>query len=469
MEKVCPHASENCPSLAGGVAESMEDIIYVSDPETYEVLWLNSIGQCKLGIEDFRGKKCYALFQGLSSPCPFCPIGRLSFDSFYVWEHTNPIVERYFLVKDKLVPWQGRPVHLEIAVDITEQAERRKKVQRKFEIERTVVECVRTLMQEEDFFSAIDKVLALVGAQYEADRAYIFESDGNPAEATTITNTHEWCAPGVEAQQSSLQHIAFEIVRPWFDLFEASREVVIEDMEHIRDDYPELYALLKRQDIWRLFVVPLHSNGVLGGFIGVDNPRIPEQDFSLLQSLAYFVDIKIAKRRTAEELRRLGLRDALTGMGNRNAYLSACNLLKKRSCSLGVMFIDLNNLKCVNDTFGHERGDEYIRTLSELFLKHFRSRDIFRIGGDEFVFLCENMPEGLFHAKIRNMLKEGEQRFPGSIALGAVWSPRSADVEQMVQEADRRMYAEKQRQKVERGSGMPACFCQEKNFVSGAE
>ena len=84
--------------------------------------------------------------------CPFCPIGRLSFDSFYVWEHTNPIVERYFLVKDKLVPWQGRPVHLEIAVDITEQAERRKKVQRKFEIERTVVECVRTLMQEEDFF-----------------------------------------------------------------------------------------------------------------------------------------------------------------------------------------------------------------------------------------------------------------------------------------------------------------------------
>ena len=88
-------------------------------------------------------------------------------------------------------------------------------------------------------------------------------------------------------------------MRPWFDLFEASREVVIEDMEHIREDYPELYALLKRQDIWRLFVVPLHSNGVLGGFIGVDNPRIPEQDFSLLQSLAYFVDIEIAKRRTA--------------------------------------------------------------------------------------------------------------------------------------------------------------------------
>lgn len=469
MEKVFRHEFENCPSLAGVIAEAMEDIIYVSDPETYDVLWLNSIGLHKLGIEDFRGTKCHKLFQGLDTPCPFCPIGRLSFDSFYVWEHTNPVMERYFLVKDKLVPWQGRPVHLEVAVDITEQAERRKKVQRKFEIERTVVECVRVLMQEEEFAPAIDKVLALVGAQYEADRAYIFEADGNPADEGTITNTHEWCAPGVEPQKNNLQHVPFDVVRSWFDLFKASREVIIENMEDIRDEHPDLYAVLKPQDIWRLFVVPLHLNGMLGGFIGVDNPRIPMQDLSLLQSVAYFVDMEIARQRSADELRRLGLRDALTGMGNRNAYLSTCNLLKKRSCSLGVIFIDLNNLKCVNDTFGHERGDEYIRTLSELFLKHFRSRDIFRIGGDEFVFLCENMPEDLFYTKIRNMLEEGERHFPGSIALGAAWSPQSADVEQMVQEADLCMYAEKQRQKAERGSGMPACFCQEKNFISGAE
>ena len=454
MENTCPRLSETSPCLPGIVAESLEDIIYVSDPETYDVLWLNSIGQRRLGIESFHGCKCHKLFQGLETPCPFCPLDRLSFDSFYVWEHANPVMGRHFLVKDKLVFWEGRAVHLEVAVDITAQAEQRKSAQRRLEIERTIVECVRILLREQQLSSAIDKVLDLVGRQYGADRAYVFEFDVYSEDSPRLSNTHEWCAPGVVPQRNSLQHVPFGEVSPWFEQFKTGKDVIIEDMALVREQYPEIHAILEPQNIRRLFVVPLHLDGKPGGFIGADKPRMDGRDLSLLHSLAYFVDVEISKRRAAEELRFLGLRDPLTGMGNRNAYLAACRALKDRADgSLGVIFIDLNDLKYVNDTFGHERGDEYIRTLSELFLKHFRSRDIFRIGGDEFVFLCENMPEALFNAKIRSMLKEGEERFPRSIALGAVWGRQAENVESMVQEADRLMYAEKQRQKAERGTG----------------
>ena len=454
MEKICARMSETLPSLSSLVAESLEDIIYVSDPETYDVLWLNSIGQRRLGIEGFHGCKCHKLFQGLETPCPFCPLDRLSLESFYTWEHTNLVLGRHFLVKDKLVFWEGRAVHLEVAVDITTQIEYTKNIQRSLEIERTIVESARILRQEKQLSSAVDRVLSLVGRQYGADRAYTFEFDVYSEDNPRLSNTHEWCAPGVVPQRNSLQHVPFGELRPWFELFKVGKDVIIEDMVLVREQYPEIHAVLEPQNIRRLFAVPLHLDGQPGGFIGVDNPRMDGRDLSLLHSLAYFIDVEISKRRAAEELRFLGLRDPLTGMGNRNAYLAACRALKDRAAgSLGIIFIDLNDLKYVNDTFGHERGDEYIRTLSGLFLKHFRSRDIFRIGGDEFVFLCENMPEALFNAKIRSMLKEGEERFPRSIALGAVWGRQAENVESMVQEADRLMYAEKQRQKAERGTG----------------
>ena len=461
MEEEIPCPPERHPCLAGTVVDSLENIIYVSDPDTYDVLWLNPSGLCKFGIEDFRGHKCHKLFQGLDSPCPFCPIGQLSFDSFYVWEHANPVMGRHFLIKDKLIYWKGRTLHLEVAVDITTQAEQRKSAQRKFEIERTVVKCVRTLSQGEQLSPAIDKVLALVGGQYEADRAYIFEFGRSPAGDSIINNSHEWCAPGIKSQKGTLQNLPFDVVRPWIELFNERKDIIIEELEDIRASHQDLYALLKRQDIRRLFAVPLYAaENVLTGFVGVDNPRMDMHDFTLLHSLTYFMDNEMAKRRMAEELRSLGLRDGLTGLGNRNAYLTACNQIKTCGVeNLGVIFVDLNALKYVNDHFGHGRGDEYIRSLSELFLSFFRSRDIFRIGGDEFVFLCENMPEDLFHTKIKALLRKGDDAFPGSISLGAVWSPLAMDVESLVREADMLMYAEKQRQKEEReASGAPHPF-----------
>lgn len=456
MEKPRFCSSDLSQELPGVVIDSLEDIIYVSDPVSFDVLWLNCAGQKLFGVKDIRGRKCYQFFQGLDSPCPYCPLDVLGFDFFHKWEHANPVTGQCFLVKDKLISWKGRTLHLEIAMDITEVTERRRNIQRNLETERTLVECVRALQEEETLSSAIREVLARAGRQYGAERAYVFELDRREGRESAVDNTHEWCAEGIEPQRELLQQVPFDITRSWFEMFENRQEVIIDDLEDIRGQYPVMYAALKRQGIRRLFAVQLRAGGCQS-FIGVDNPHPDIRDLSLLHTLAYFVDIEVSKRQTAEELRRLGLRDALTGLGNRNAYLVACNALKSRPhTGLGVIFVDLNNLKYVNDNFGHERGDEYIRSLSEEFLKHFRSRDIFRIGGDEFVFLCEDMPEALFDSKIKTMVREGERRFPGSIALGAVWRPQATDVESMVQQADQLMYAEKLRQKAERASSSGA-------------
>ena len=68
------------------------------------------------------------------------------------------------------------------------------------------------------------------------------------------------------------------------------------------------------------------------------------------------------------------------------------------------------------------------------------------------MFLCDIMSDSVFIAILKALLREGEKRFPGSIAMGSIWSPHSTEVDSMVRESDLRMYAEKQRQKAKRGA-----------------
>lgn len=440
----CSCPLEDCSCLSHAVASSLDGVIYVNDPQTYEVLWINDKCMSLLGLERLGQQKCYELFQGLDAPCPFCPMDKLTFDAFHIWEFYNSKFDKHFLVKDKFIRHKGRPLHMEIAVDITEKVREHTLVRRKLESEQTLLQCVRILLEESDYARAIEKSIELAGRQYHADRCYVFESGHDADNRRIIHNTHEWCAPGVEPQRKRLQNLPFSLVTPWMTLFLDSREVVIENVEDIRETHPDIYALLKRQGIRRLFAVPLHLNGVLTGFIGVDNPHDCLKDFTLLHSLAYFIDNTMSRIRTAD-------RDSLTGLGNRNAYQKACKRLAEKGLNkIGVVYVDLNDLKYVNDTYGHEKGDEYIASVSAIFAKHFRSGDIFRIGGDEFVFFCQNMLKGMFYKKVRNMRQECERKHPGALSLGALWKAQAHSLDTMIRECDKRMYQEKKKSKADR-------------------
>lgn len=447
--KTCLHSQEDC--LAGLIASSLDDIIYVNDPETYEVLWLNEICGNHFSDADIASQKCYQLFQNFDAPCPFCPMGKLSHETFYIWEHYNEKIGRYFRVKDKLIRYKGKTLHMEIATDITESVLEQRHIENKLAAEQTLLQCVRTLLEEENFNTAVEKALLLAGRLYEADRCYVFETKFDASGADIVANTHEWCASGVIPQKDLLQNVPYAVVSPWMDAFASAASVTINDLEDIRDVSPDLYDLLKPQDIQSVFVVPLHINGLLSGFIGVDNPRNRQHDLTLLHSLAYFIDNTISKTRMADELRTLGLRDPLTGLGNRNAYLTACKTFSEAPApKVGVVFIDLNGLKRTNDTYGHEKGDEFIQGMSHIFSRHFRSSDIFRIGGDEFVFVCGNIREDIFRLKLENMRKECEAAYPGGLALGFVWRDSADDLDGLIQQADERMYQEKKRIKAQR-------------------
>lgn len=97
------------------------------------------------------------------------------------------------------------------------------------------------------------------------------------------------------------------------------------------------------------------------GFIGVDNPHKAVGDTSLLTSLSYFLLTEMKKRKVENKLNYMSYYDFLTGAYNRNKYIKYIdNFQKGKVKSIGVVFVDINGLKDINDNFGHANGDSAI-------------------------------------------------------------------------------------------------------------
>ncbi len=104
------------------------------------------------------------------------------------------------------------------------------------------------------------------------------------------------------------------------------------------------------------------------------------------------------EKRQIEELksaRVIAYKDALTGVKSKSAYVEVeeeknTEIRKGTATEFAVAVFDLNGLKMINDTYGHERGDEFIKSGCQFICKQFKHSPVFRTGGDEFVAILEN-------------------------------------------------------------------------------
>ncbi|MEA3431357.1 MAG: PAS domain S-box protein [candidate division WOR-3 bacterium] len=118
VEKLLRFEQEQLRSIFDGI----DEIIYVADPETYEVLYINQALRNSFG--DVEGKKCFKAFQNLDTPCPFCTNDKIFGENIgktYIWEWQNKINKRWYRCTDRAIRWpDGRWVRYEMAIDITE-------------------------------------------------------------------------------------------------------------------------------------------------------------------------------------------------------------------------------------------------------------------------------------------------------------------------------------------------------------
>lgn len=396
--------------------DGMAELVYVCDPLSYELLYLNEEGRRLYGADAVGSHLCYEVLQGRDAPCPFCTNDKLTSDSFLEWEFTNPLLNRHYLLRDRLVQWEGRTARLEIAFDVTDRQRESDSFKFLAAAGAMTVECIEALEGERSFGAALDESLRILGAFLEADRSYIFEVDGD-----RMSNTHEWCGMGIVPQKQALQDMPLGLIDAWIERFEADDVVLIDNVEDLAAaGRLDEYEVLKAQDIVSLVAVPLKADGRFVGYLGVDNPHNGERlDIIEKPLVAYagFVSARMQREAVQRRMAELTWNDPLTCAHSRAAFHRDFD--RGSFERMGIVLADADRLAVTNRERGRAAGDELLRTMASCLCEVFGDA-VYRIGDDEFCAVAT----GIDYARFAEQVKQAAQRFLDAgvpASLGPAW------------------------------------------------
>jgi diguanylate cyclase (GGDEF)-like protein/PAS domain S-box-containing protein len=199
-----------------------------------------------------------------------------------------------------------------------------------------------------------------------------------------------------------------------------------------------------------------------GSFVWISMTIAPikEEDQTRPRHLCMIEDITDRKR-MEEEILALSITDQLTGLHNRRGFLSLTDqqlkLAERNKRGMLLFFADLDGLKWINDTLGHEEGYKSLMEAATVFKETFRTSDIIaRLGGDEYAVLAVDINKTdseIFTARLQSLIdtrnNQESRRYRLSISVGcSCYDPENpSSIEELMASADKLMYEYKQKKK----------------------
>jgi diguanylate cyclase (GGDEF)-like protein/PAS domain S-box-containing protein len=216
--------------------------------------------------------------------------------------------------------------------------------------------------------------------------------------------------------------------------------------------------------------VPLMERETVTGMIAVANKEAGYDEFDQRALEAMSVAFReVLKRKRAEgeirklteELRALSFMDELTGIYNRRGFITVAErqlkIAKRMERESVLLFIDLDNMKWINDNLGHLEGDKALLLTADILKRTFRDSDIIaRVGGDEFVVLAieaQRRTVPIISRRLQDNLavcnNKAGRRYQLSFSIGyALYDPRSpCSTDELITQADKAMYEQKRSKK----------------------
>ena len=219
--------------------------------------------------------------------------------------------------------------------------------------------------------------------------------------------------------------------------------------------YKEMWGKIHSEDHWEGEIWNKHKDGhIYPEWLTINVMR--DEDGALSHFVSTFIDIT-ERKKIEHKLTYLAHHDNLTGLPNRLLFIDrlmhALQMASRNGKKAGVVFIDIDGFKPVNDQYGHDIGDELLQSIAERFLNCVRNSDtLARIGGDEFVVIMENV-NGIddmqaVSRKVLDALKAPFELGDVSCSIGAsigisIYPDDSQDLDDLIKYADTAMYLAK--------------------------
>lgn len=195
------------------------------------------------------------------------------------------------------------------------------------------------------------------------------------------------------------------------------------------------------------------ENGIIVEFTDSTNEHIRVQQ--LKENVNKLAQLNKELKIKEQEIEKLAYTDHLTGLSNRILFYSFAEKLmastRRNGSLMGVMFIDVDKFKYINDTYGHQIGDQSLIQTANLIRNNTRETDIvFRFGGDEFLILLPSLDDENSHKKVMDRINGAAKKLKVngeieiSLSIGVSLYPRDGDdIDQLVLKADQAMYRNK--------------------------
>ena len=300
-----------------------------------------------------------------------------------------------------------------------------------------IIECAKTLSTN-DFKKAIRSCFKILGNVLKADRVYMVEvKGGEPGEI------YEWMdRQSGRGLPSKKEFEKFDFFTMWNKQLEGNSVIIVDDTSYIVDRNKEVYEDVLSGNISRYVVATLTDKKDIIGYLIADNYE-QNLDINLrevMETVAIFISEELRNYNLGREMMYMSTHDVLTDLGNRQSFVATLRMIEGMNLSVGVCFVDINGLKEVNDTKGHEAGDELIKEVGGTVASVFKKKFCYRIGGDEFIAIVPQVEKEHFE-ELTNKLRRKAKKIP--MAIGAIWQDNSENIEELVNSADQLMYNDK--------------------------
>ncbi len=246
----------------------------------------------------------------------------------------------------------------------------------------------------------------------------------------------------------------YKVAVTWADLIDGSNCLILRDkndMEILKSKNPIWYESMLSSHIESIVLFPLKAGCELLGYIWATNFDT-EKTIHIKETLeltTFFLASEISSYQMFDRFRILSTVDLLTGVLNRNEMNNRVMQLvlddRPGRKNIGIIFADLNGLKRMNDSQGHQAGDMLIKNAAAILQEVLSGHEIYRAGGDEFMVLLR----GTDIEQLQNYEKEikgkADKSENVSFAIGLCVEEDSQNIYEAMKTADVNMYEDKKR------------------------